>query len=101
MRSLSNRVANVVATVTTFHKSTRFRRAAANLRVRDKRSKMTYSEFRRWLLRQGATITARKGSHFTVTLGKQSTIFPFHGSKEIGTGLVEKIKRDLGLKGTD
>jgi len=26
------------------------------------------------------------------------TIFPDHGSKEIGTGLVNKIKKDLGLK---
>lgn len=62
---------------------------------------MTYKEFRRWLLKQGATLSPRKGSHFKVTLGTRSTIFPFHGSKEIGTGLVAKIKRDLGLKGSD
>lgn len=59
---------------------------------------MKYSEFRRWLLQQGATITPGKGSHCKVTLGGRSTVFPYHGSKEIGTGLVEKIKRDLGLK---
>jgi antitoxin HicB len=40
---------------------------------------MTYNEFRRWLLRQGATITPRKGSHFKVAIGERSTIFPFHG----------------------
>ena len=59
---------------------------------------MKYSEFRRWLLQQGATFTPAKGSHFKVTLNGKSTIFPFHGSKEIGAGLVRKIKRDLGLR---
>lgn len=59
---------------------------------------MKYSEFRRWLLQQGATFTPAKGSHFKVTLHGKTTIFPFHGSKEIGSGLVRKIKRDLGLR---
>lgn len=59
---------------------------------------MKYSEFRRWLLKHGAIITPRKGSHCNVTLNGKSTTFPYHGSKEIGTGLVAKIKRDLGLK---
>jgi len=26
------------------------------------------------------------------------TVFPDHGSKEIGSGLVNKVKKDLGLK---
>ncbi|RFP18247.1 type II toxin-antitoxin system HicA family toxin [Duganella sp. BJB475] len=59
---------------------------------------MKYSEFRRWLARQGAVFTPAKGSHHRVTLNGKSTIFPDHGTKEIGTGLVEKIKKDLGLK---
>lgn len=59
---------------------------------------MKYSEFRRWLLRQGAQITAGKGSHHKVFLNGKSTVFPDHGAKEIGAGLVEKIKKDLGLK---
>lgn len=59
---------------------------------------MKYSEFRRWLTKQGAKFDAAKGSHFKVTLNGKQTIFPDHGSKEIGNGLVEKIKRDLGLK---
>lgn len=59
---------------------------------------MKYSEFRRWLLQQGATISPGKGSHFKVSLHGKSTVLPYHGAKEIGTGLVEKIKRDLGLK---
>jgi mRNA interferase HicA len=59
---------------------------------------MKYSEFRRWLLRQGATIVPGKGSHHKVSLNGKSTVFPDHGAKEIGTGLVEKIKKELGLK---
>jgi mRNA interferase HicA len=57
-----------------------------------------YTEFRRWLLRQGVKISPAKGSHLKLTLNGKSSIFPFHGAKEIGTGLVEKIKKDLGLK---
>jgi mRNA interferase HicA len=59
---------------------------------------MKYSEFRRWLLKQGAVITPGKGSHHKVSLNGKSTVFPDHGAKEIGTGLAEKIKKDLGLK---
>ena len=59
---------------------------------------MKYSEFRRWLTEQGAEFKPGKGSHKKVSLKGKSTVFPDHGSKEIGTGLVEKIKKDLGLK---
>jgi mRNA interferase HicA len=59
---------------------------------------MKYGEFRRWLIKQGAVITPGKGSHHRVTLNGRSSVFPDHGSKEIGTGLVAKIKKDLGLK---
>ncbi|MGR3807694.1 mRNA interferase HicA [Pasteurella testudinis DSM 23072] len=60
---------------------------------------MKYSEFLRYLLSQGAQVeTPRRGSHRKVTLNGKQTIFPYHGSKEIGTGLVNKIKKDLDLK---
>jgi mRNA interferase HicA len=59
---------------------------------------MMYSEFRKWLKAQGAVFKAAKGSHFKVSLNGKMTIFPDHGAKEIGQGLVEKIKKDLGLK---
>ncbi|WP_171963150.1 type II toxin-antitoxin system HicA family toxin [Bordetella trematum] len=61
---------------------------------------MKYSEFRRWLLRQGVKLEAHRSgsSHFKATLGDRMTVFPDHGSREIGTGLVNKIKKDLGLK---
>ena len=59
---------------------------------------MKYSEFRKWLTQQGAVLKSAKGSHFKVYLGGRQTIFPDHGAKEIGQGLVQKIKKDLGLK---
>ncbi|WP_353193517.1 type II toxin-antitoxin system HicA family toxin [Pandoraea pnomenusa] len=61
---------------------------------------MKYSEFRRWLRRQGATFEQHRAgsSHFRVTLNGRSTVFPDHGAKEIGTGLVSAIKRQLGLQ---
>ncbi len=61
---------------------------------------MKYSEFKRWLRRQGVQFQAHRAgsSHFKASLGDRSTIFPDHGNKEIGTGLVNKIKKDLGLK---
>ena len=59
---------------------------------------MKYSEFRKWLVRQGAVFKSTKGSHFRVYLNGRQSIFPDHGAKEIGQGLVQKIKKDLGLK---
>lgn len=60
---------------------------------------MKYSEFKRWLLAQGVEFTNQKrGSHQLVKLNGKTSVFPNHGSKEIGTGLVNKIKKDLDLK---
>jgi mRNA interferase HicA len=59
---------------------------------------MKYSEFRRWLKQQGARFAPGKGSHQKVYLNGRTSVFPYHGSKEIGVGLVNQIKKDLGLK---
>jgi mRNA interferase HicA len=58
---------------------------------------LKYSEFKRYLSRQGATFTPGKGSHLHVELNGRSSIFPNHGSKEIPMPLVNAIKKDLGL----
>lgn len=58
---------------------------------------MKSSEFKRWLAEQGATFKAGKGSHLKVTLNDRQTVLPMH-NKELGTGLVQAIKRQLGLK---
>ena len=62
---------------------------------------MNASELRRWLRRQGCTFETHKGGsgHLTVRLGERTSQLPMHGAnKELGTGLVAKIKKDLGLK---
>ena len=49
---------------------------------------MKYSEFRKWLPKQGATFKSAKGSHFRVYLNGRQSTFPDHGATEIGVGLV-------------
>jgi mRNA interferase HicA len=56
------------------------------------------NEFRRWLAQKGAVFKPGKGSHVKVYLNGRMSVLPMHGAKEIGTGLMEKIKKDLGLK---
>ena len=39
------------------------------------------------------------GGHLLVRRGNRMSVLPMHGSsKELGTGLVKKIKKDLGLQ---
>jgi mRNA interferase HicA len=52
-----------------------------------------------WLKKQGCTFGSQKGSHLKVYLGDKTSVVPMHGSKELGKGLMEVIKKDLGLKG--
>jgi len=59
---------------------------------------VTSGEFKRWLEQQGCSFSPAKGSHLKVRLGRRSTILPMHGKKEIGKGLENKIKQNLGLK---
>jgi mRNA interferase HicA len=61
---------------------------------------MNASELRRWLARQGCTFETHRGGsgHLTVRLGGRISQLPMHGgNKELGAGLVAKIKKDLGL----
>lgn len=55
------------------------------------------SELRRWLAEKGATFEPAKGSHFKVWLNGNQSILPMH-NKDLGTGLVKTIKKQLGLK---
>jgi len=58
-------------------------------------------ELRRWLAAQGCTFETKKGGsgHLIVRRGERETELPMHGGrKELGTGLVNAIKRQLGLK---
>lgn len=58
---------------------------------------MKSSEFKRWLTEQGASFRPGKGSHLKVTLNGKQSVLPMH-NKELGTGLVNAIKKQLGLK---
>jgi mRNA interferase HicA len=55
--------------------------------------------FKRWLEQQGATFTPGKGGHLHVELNGKRSVLPMHGLHELGSGLVNTIKKQLGLKG--
>lgn len=62
---------------------------------------MNTNELRRWLKKRGCTFESHKGGsgHRTVRLGDRTSQLPMHGSRrELGTKLVAKIKKDLGLR---
>lgn len=62
---------------------------------------MNSAEFKRWLAKQGCRFETHRGGsgHITVILGDKSAQMPMHGQgKELGTGLVNAIIKQLGLK---
>jgi YcfA-like protein. len=60
---------------------------------------VTSSQFKRWLAKQGCTFESGKGGHLIVRRDGRMSVLPMHGSsKELGTGLVNSIKKDLGLQ---
>jgi mRNA interferase HicA len=59
------------------------------------------TEFKRWLARQGCTFETKKAGsgHLIVRRGGRKSELPMHGrNRELGTGLVNAIKKQLGLK---
>jgi len=59
---------------------------------------VTSQEFKRWLSKQGCTFESGRGGHLIVRLGEKMSVLPMHGKgKELGTGLVQAIKKQLGL----
>ncbi len=62
---------------------------------------MNAQELKRYLAKKGCTFETHKGGsgHLTVLRNGRKSQLPMHGgSKELGTGLVNKILKDLGLK---
>ena len=60
---------------------------------------MTSQELKRWLMKQGCTLEPGKGGHLLVRRGDRMSVLPMHGGgKDLGTGLVNAIKRQLGLE---
>jgi len=60
---------------------------------------MNSAELKRWLASQGCQFETHKGGsgHLTVRLGDKVSQLPMHGRKELGTGLVNDILKQLGL----
>ena len=62
---------------------------------------MNAQELKKWLAAQGCTFETKKSGsgHLIVRRGELVTELPMHGGKkELGTGLVNAIKKQLGLK---
>jgi len=60
---------------------------------------VTSQEFKRWLAKQGCTFEPGRGGHLTVRYGDKVSSLPMHGKgRELGTGLVNAIKKQLGLQ---
>jgi len=55
------------------------------------------SELKRWLADQGAEFVPGKGSHLKVLLNGKISILPMH-NKDLGKGIVQSIKKQLGIK---
>jgi mRNA interferase HicA len=62
---------------------------------------MNASELKRSLAKRGCKFENHKAGsgHITVIRGQRKSQLPMHGGKkELGTGLVRKILKDLGLE---
>ncbi len=59
---------------------------------------MISAALKRWLEQQGCSFEPGKGSHRKVRRGDRSSVLPMHGKKELGKGLENAIKKQLGLK---
>jgi mRNA interferase HicA len=60
---------------------------------------VTSRQFKRWLASQGCTFQSTKSSHLKVFRGHYAAVLPMHGGdKQLGGGLVHRIKKQLGLK---
>jgi mRNA interferase HicA len=63
----------------------------------DNYERMTGSELKRWLKAQGCTFQ-ESTNHTKVTLGQNVTWLPRHWTKQVKTGTLKKILKDLDLK---
>lgn len=59
---------------------------------------MKSDEFHRLVERNGWTYLRKTGSHVIYKKGSRTYPVPYHGSKEMGTGIVNKISKEMGLK---
>lgn len=59
---------------------------------------MNCDQFRRYLAKQGCSFEPGRGGHLVVRRGDLKSSLPQHGgAKQLGTGLMRKIKQDLDI----
>jgi mRNA interferase HicA len=54
-------------------------------------------EFKKWLIKEGATFRPGKGSYLKVYFNGKQSVLPMHDS-DLKIGTLNAIKRQLGLK---
>ncbi|MCR4564823.1 MAG: type II toxin-antitoxin system HicA family toxin [Bacteroidales bacterium] len=59
---------------------------------------MKHDEFHKWIEMNGWTYLRKTGSHVIYQKGPRTYPVPYHRGKEVGTGLLRKITREMGLK---
>jgi mRNA interferase HicA len=58
---------------------------------------VTVNEFKRWLKQNGCQFVKGGTNHEKVIRGVNKSVIPRHGSKQISTGTMNAIKKQLGL----
>lgn len=56
------------------------------------------TEFHKLVRENGWTVLRQTGSHVIYKKGSVIYPVPYHGSKELGTGLEKKMRKEMGLK---
>ncbi|MEY2595416.1 MAG: hypothetical protein RI965_688 [Bacteroidota bacterium] len=59
---------------------------------------MKSSELHQWIRSSGWRLVRISGSHIIYEKYNRRVPVPYHGSKEIGVGLLAKIKKQMNLK---
>lgn len=59
---------------------------------------MKSSELHRLIQKNGWRVIRQAGSHIIYEKGDAKVSVPFHGSKEMGTGIANKFIREMDLK---
>ncbi|MEE8546171.1 MAG: addiction module toxin, HicA family [Alphaproteobacteria bacterium] len=59
---------------------------------------MNSNQFKRWLAKQGCTFGKKSAGHIALFRGGRESQMPVHGGrKQLGKGLMAKLKKDPGL----
>lgn len=59
---------------------------------------MKYSEFHRKIKKEGWIHIRTKGSHYIYEKDGKKYPVPYHGSKEIPTGLQKRMAKEMGIE---